>query len=196
MSKYKTGDKFIIEIEETICGYGNNPNDTGHITEPLHRIKGFNALVFDGYGLDKLQKINPQLKIEDIDDMLTEYELGKASYENGLYAGWNLSKKLFSEMSDTELNKIFGIGWSYPKLMELKPHEVLEKIENYERSQIQVGDIVESEFNTKKYIVINNKTGAAISIDLRETTRLELSYWEKTGRHIDISHILEQIRGE
>ncbi len=44
---YKIGDKFIIEIGDT---FNNTERET------LYRIKGFNSLVFDEYGLDKLDK--------------------------------------------------------------------------------------------------------------------------------------------
>jgi len=49
----KVGDKYVIEIEEIIRGYGNAEDD--HVHEPIARIKGFNALVFDKYGLEKLE---------------------------------------------------------------------------------------------------------------------------------------------
>lgn len=40
MSKYKTGDRFVIELEKEI--------DPG-----MFKVKGFNALVFDESGLDR-----------------------------------------------------------------------------------------------------------------------------------------------
>lgn len=40
------GDKFVIEIESVI------PSDGGS----LYKIKGFNALVFDGFGIGKLER--------------------------------------------------------------------------------------------------------------------------------------------
>ena len=58
MSKYKVGDKFIIEIAEV---YENVLSGIdafeAAISEPLYRIKGFNSLVFDKNGLDKLEEI-------------------------------------------------------------------------------------------------------------------------------------------
>lgn len=47
MSKYHVGDKFIIEIDKLLEG---STDDTA-----LYHIKGFNSLVFDAYGLDKLK---------------------------------------------------------------------------------------------------------------------------------------------
>lgn len=58
MSKYKVGDKFIIEIaevyENVLSGVDVFESAT---SEPLYRIKGFNSLVFDKNGLDKLEEI-------------------------------------------------------------------------------------------------------------------------------------------
>ena len=48
MSKYKVGDKFIIEIADVF---------EAATSEPLYKIKGFNSLVFDKNGLDKLEEI-------------------------------------------------------------------------------------------------------------------------------------------
>ena len=59
----KAGDKYIIEIEEVI----------GSDSNPLAKIKGFNALVFDKNGLDKLTKLDDALR--------KEYSLG---YIHGL----------------------------------------------------------------------------------------------------------------
>ena len=63
MSNYKAGDKFIIEISEAIKGYGNDPeSETPCLIDApvLYRIKGFNALVFDEYGLAKLKRYEPE----------------------------------------------------------------------------------------------------------------------------------------
>ena len=58
MNKYKVGDKFIIEIAKV---YENVLNDIDVFetvtSEPLYSIKGFNSLVFDKNGLDKLEKV-------------------------------------------------------------------------------------------------------------------------------------------
>lgn len=56
MSKYKVGDKFVIEIAEL---YENvlNGIDALATSEPLYKIKGFNSLVFDENGLDRLEEV-------------------------------------------------------------------------------------------------------------------------------------------
>ena len=57
MSKYKVGDKFIIEIEKIYESSLKGIDVFEDITEPLYKIKGFNSLVFDKNGLDKLEEV-------------------------------------------------------------------------------------------------------------------------------------------
>lgn len=45
--KHSPGDRFVIEVESVLTG------DDG---KPLYKIKGFNALVFDDNGLDRLRR--------------------------------------------------------------------------------------------------------------------------------------------
>lgn len=49
MGKYNVGDKFLIEIDQVVKCDNSDPVE-------LFKIKGFNSLVFDKYGLDKLPK--------------------------------------------------------------------------------------------------------------------------------------------
>ena len=51
----KVGDKFIIEIGEVFKGAWT---DNVYV-ENLYRVKGFNSLVFDDNGLNKLEKYEP-----------------------------------------------------------------------------------------------------------------------------------------
>lgn len=53
---YKVGDKFELELAEKV--------DRADGKE-LFLIKGFNALMFDDVGLDKLRKIDPRRAIRD-----------------------------------------------------------------------------------------------------------------------------------
>lgn len=45
--KHSPGDRFVIEVESVL---------TGEDGKPLYKIKGFNALVFDDNGLDRLER--------------------------------------------------------------------------------------------------------------------------------------------
>ena len=58
MSKYKVGDKFIIEIAEVYENVLSGVDVFEAATsEPLYKIKGFNSLVFDKNGLDRLEEV-------------------------------------------------------------------------------------------------------------------------------------------
>ena len=58
MSKYKVGDKFIIEIAEVYENVLSGVDVFEAVTsEPLYKIKGFNSLVFDKNGLDRLEEV-------------------------------------------------------------------------------------------------------------------------------------------
>lgn len=62
MSQYKVGDKFEISIGEVLTGQNG----------PLYKIRGFNSLVFDDYGLNQLKMLEP----EDEDDFVPEVRPG------------------------------------------------------------------------------------------------------------------------
>lgn len=107
---------------------------------------------------------------------------------------WDISKKLFSDYSNSELDEIFGKGWSYPKLMEMTPQQAKAKIESWEAEKINVGDVV----------IIFDEYGIVTRVDaetgffnvLKESgctgsyKKIEI---KKTGRHIDIGGVLKQI---
>lgn len=57
MSKYKVGDKFIIEIEKIYESSLKGIDVFEDMVEPLYKIKGFNSLVFDKNGLDRLEEV-------------------------------------------------------------------------------------------------------------------------------------------
>ena len=62
------GDKFVIEVDRVFT------DDNGN---KLYRIKGFNSLVFDENGIEKLVKSKPQISTE-----------GLAIYERGFGDGY------------------------------------------------------------------------------------------------------------
>lgn len=199
MSKYKVGDKFIVEIEEIYNGDLVKHEEHMH----LHRIKGFNSLVLDEYGLDKLQQINPKLKIEDIDDMLAEYDLKKESYEKGLEVAWELARKINNDFNTTERAEIFNFvvnGITVGDILnDFTPQEALAKLEAYEESkQIQVGDVVFNAREDVKAIIMDDAIAAGAWQVYTENGCVELwkeCEFKKTGKRVDISSILEQIRG-
>lgn len=140
MSKYKAGDKFVCEIREVI------KSDNG----TLYRGK-FSTLVFDDYGLDKLQKY------EEPDTA--------AIYEAGGAAVWELMKKIFNMDSD-DIERAFisdttsdMVAWNLGTVLEkYTPEEAYEKLKMYEDEKkiINYGD--EVHFTDK----IRDKTGIVL----------------------------------
>lgn len=64
MGKYKPGDKFVIEIANEYHHTAGSGAFVG--SDSLYRIRGFNALMFDDYGLDKLEKyVGPPKEVKD-----------------------------------------------------------------------------------------------------------------------------------
>lgn len=116
---------------------------------------------------------------------------------------WEIAKNLFANYSNTELDDIFGKGWSFPKLMELTPHEAKARIEAWEaEKEIKVGDEVrlKRDPGDEYKFFITNKDGFEISgfsgFKGSVFSRRNIRLYEKTGRHIDIEGILKQIGGD
>ena len=198
MSKYAVGDKFIVEIKEVLN------DELPYDTENLYRIDGFKTLVFDDYGLDKLQQINPKLKIEDIDDMLAEHDLKKESYEKGLNDAWELARKivLTTEMGGIcydDFKKIFGVGNFVSVLRTMTAQQALAKIEAYEESRaIKVWDVVKHNESKEYAIVICKCSDGKYKLLFEDSDIVKAfdSEFTKTGKTADILSIFEQIRGD
>lgn len=116
---------------------------------------------------------------------------------------WDIAKNLFADYSNAELDEIFGKGWSFPKLMELTPHEAKARIEAWEaEKEIKVGDEVrlKRDPGDEYKFFVTNKYGFEISGFSGFTGDVfscrDIRLYEKTGRHIDIEGILKQIGGD
>ena len=120
--KYNVGDKFVIEIGEVYSSGLPFANDD----EPsiLYRIKGFNSLLFDENGLDKLKKLEKSAVCVDwskvaVDTPILVSNNGDywrrryfAKYENGMVYAFNGGKTSWSNHGEEP------IAWEYAKLAE------------------------------------------------------------------------------
>lgn len=114
---------------------------------------------------------------------------------------WEIAKKLFADYSNVELDEIFGKEWSFSKLMELTPQEAKSKIEAWKAGkEIKIGDEVVPKRSPNsddcKFFVTK------IADDMIEGfsgyngdvfSRRDIAIYQKTGRHIDIEGLLNQI---
>ena len=118
----------------------------------------------------------------------------QSAYRKGKKDAWELANKIYT-MSDKEFDDVFGYVHKEDIFCYLNYDEALEKMKAYEEAQIEVGDIVDvygdigvvSSLGTDKdryHVLFNdgitNIYGKTIPI-------------KKTGKHIDIQSIFEQI---
>jgi uncharacterized protein YkvS len=172
MSKYKVGDKFVIEINSE---YFDN-----------YKIKETDLILSD-YTLNKLQKY--------------EDDIASKTYEDGLNDAWKVLEHIQSgELSEEDIKNIWNISDttflnSFTEIYT--PQEALKILEAYEKpQQIQVGDIIQHKDGT--YGVVTRFVGGIADVLWEDGTVSTESYVDelhKTGKTRDISSILEQIRG-
>lgn len=203
MSEYKVGDKFVVEIAEV--------HDEPFNEVDLYRMKGFNSLVFDKNGLDKLQKYEEEVIATKF------YEKGRKEalqevqncesygYEKGLQDAWKLARKIVLDVSkggipERDMRSMFGEKWTVSDILKnFTPQETLAKIEAYEKEkeqeEIKVGDVVEDELARVKGVVLKKSHGDKYYILFRDGSAgtHDLEELKKTGKHIDVKNILKQI---
>lgn len=178
MSKYNVGDKFIINIKEVL------ESERG----TLYRAN-YNTLAFDDYGLDGLQKYDAlQERLE-----LRE-ELKKAEYNKGLDDAWEWLRKLL-KMDVSDIYEVYGKHEYIGDIVDtFSPQEALAKLKAYEDSKIEVGDIVliygEEAVVTR---VVDEHANILFGDGVTNNMPVKELVGDKTGKHIEIKSILEQI---
>lgn len=146
----------------------------------------------------------PEIDAADYIDIYTEgYNKG---HDEGMTDVWELALK-YSRMSDSEREEIFNISNErfFFDSESMTPQEALAKLKAYEDSKIKVGDEVfckaltefDDRANKENYGVVTGIYSDHYEILMKngDTTGFKLKECEKTGKHIDIQSILEQIRG-
>ena len=187
--------KYIIDIPKTVG--------------MLEAVGSVHYTYFDG-----IQCQTIILKSDEIEELNSDYinehfsDLQDTAYQQGLEDAWECSKKLFSTMSDTEIEKVFPVEWKngFKGLMQMKPQYAIEKLKAYEEKQkaedeIKVGDEVVVTDRGTKYVVVSfgeyfkEKTACGFGAD-GVWYGNEFSKLRKTGRHFDIASILEEMRND
>ena len=197
---YKKGDKFVIEI-----GWTTHSVDAKRKPITLYAINGFNTLVFDKNGLDRLEKL-------DSDYVNENYKLLQdAAYIDGLNDAWELARELVNEkLSFKDARDCFGIdingmtGYDITKKIFAMQHdEVASKFKAYKskQSDIKVGDVVYLEDDDP------NEKGIVTGIDKR-CDEVSILWFDGscgdyskenvkgTGEYVNIQQVLEQISGD
>jgi hypothetical protein len=139
----------------------------------------------------------------------SEYQRGLSEgndigYKDGVKDGqneaWEVAKKLFSTMAESDIEKAFPIEWNsggFKALMNLQPHEAIERLKSYEDDKIKRGDIVNVKgscnddllgvvtkvWEDNCYIMWGDGSGGAWNKDSVV----------KTGKHTDVDKFFEEI---
>lgn len=173
MSKYNVGDKFIIRIIK---------DDTMEIDTNSYYITNDGRLLEESE-LDKLQK----------------YEEEKISYSEaynkGLNDAWELARKI-DLFDGKERIKIFGYLTSEYIKEHYTVQEALAKLEAYEKEQneIKVGDVIICYDKEGVVTKVDDNYFNIIYEDGSSDKISQIICKEKTGKHIDIQSLLEQIK--
>lgn len=101
MSKYKVGDKFIVEIDNVMSGRRGG----------VYGVKGLKTLVFDDCGLGKLERYNDAVRTK--------------TYEDGLADAWEAARKM-AAMSIREFECVISSEYTYGTVFDaLSPQEAI-----------------------------------------------------------------------
>ena len=200
----KVGDKFIIEIGGE---YPENPfenGENGKAPTILYKIKGFNSLVFDEKGLDRLEKAenlerlaydrgyskaeNDYFKQTEVDAENTM----QAGYEKGLSDAWDCIRKI--KDNDILTNQeIFEVDYQREIIDKCTPQEAIEKLKTWEEKQeIKVGDVIISSEGNKAVIQFITPNGEWECFNKHTyfiLNKEKQKLWKKTGKHIDLTEI-------
>ena len=128
----------------------------------------------------------------------------KDGVKDGQNEAWEVAKKLFSTMAESDIEKAFPIEWNsggFKALMNLQPQEAIEKLKAYEEKpkaegEIKVGDEVIYNGTTKCIVVRPEDDERYASLIDSDGTHYSAEHREckKTGRHFDIASILEEMK--
>lgn len=124
------------------------------------------------------------------------------TYNKGLEDAWELAKKIYlptveGGITGGEIEKIFDCHYSCVLRM-YTPQEALAKLETYEKEkEINVGDVVGS-INTGRLGVITKveENGKYVMFSDGMAGMFAHNDIRKTGKHIDINCVLEQLKEE
>lgn len=195
---YDVGDKFVIEIETEYGAHASYIDaDMEKVPDVLYRVKGFNSLVFDESGLDRLERYKkPGEKLKATYDR---------AYAEGLEAAWDAARKIVGDLSIKNLRDMFGT-LSYPKIFsEYTAYEAIEKIRQWEAKQ--TGRSAENEIRIGDEVNINGVNGVVYYIDMFDDTvrwlgtdniaraeQLHIAIQSKTGKaYPQLAEILGQM---
>lgn len=208
MSKYKAGDKFIIEIEDVL----HIESDEGLWVEPWYMVNGMESTYFEEDELDSFERYDGDKGVWNA-GYKTGYDKGyregtlnpssisyEHGYETGLNDAWECARKIITmEWKDRHEALNDPSMFLTDMFDNISALEAIEKLRDYEakKDEIKVGDEV-------AYLgligvvtrLADLEQAACIMFDDGSATWKSVNGAKKTGRHFPIEDILEQMRGE
>ena len=194
------GKKYIIELEDKMF------HKTGEAGAVLWRAKGFNSLVFDMTGIDKLTPYTePNLEQVRKEAFKNGYDAAckdidikskiNAAYRKGMEDAWEAARTLWNTPNRKE---IFGHTTFNTVLTTLTAQEAIEKIKAWEdgKQKINVGDEVEAVYGKAVVIEILGNNKSVIYMYHNASTGVSgIDKVTKTGRHFpEIAEVLRKMR--
>lgn len=198
MSKYKVGDKVLIEGEvievDHSSTYAYKVEYADGDIEVFSEKELISKTYEDGYKKGRTEALGEVVDCQE------------AKYNKGLQDAWELAKKICGEansknnnLTGKQLGEIFGYSHSATIMDNNTYQQALAKIEAYEESKaIKKGNVVLNVGEDIKAVIIDNAIAAGAWQVYTENGCGEL--WKecefvKTDKTIDLSHFIEQIRG-
>lgn len=177
MSKYKIGDKVVLEITDKVEVMG----------DPWYLLSNATS-IYVPY-LDKAAET-----------LSTYTEQARAEGQN---EAWELARKICLGKEDgglpnDETYEIFNTHSPYDIMCEHTCPEAAAKVAEWEKAkeEIKVGDIVEDGLGSIALSIRNAGGMLYLVFSDGSCGRHEPESWHKTGRHIDIDGLLKQIGEE
>ena len=154
------------------------------------------AKIGSDYGKDCVLEINGNYRVPTGKDNIVSYS--EKTYEDGLNEAWELARSVL-DMGVSDLRKIFGGDWTFPKIMGYSPLEVAEKVKAWkEEKEIRVNDVVRSKNDGLRGLVVMISKSGDYYVKWQDG-RLDITpkgNLTKAGHTVDICSLLTEIGEE
>ena len=210
MSKYKVGDKVVMEITNRF------KNAYGH--EYCSVLDSLYSADFIDNKVEPLSTYTEPLEAKirrqaaEITRLLAENKELKEEYNQtfnqGAEEAWELTRKIICPpinggFNRSEITEIFGYGYISDIFEKYKYTEAAAKVAEWKKTKakilVKTGDVLEYIYDSNVKCIVTNLYPSNMAYLVFEDGTAgihELDDFKKTGRHMDIDSFLKQIRGE
>ena len=119
-----------------------------------------------------------------------------ANYKQGIDDAWEFTKELYDHLQEEDVQDLFGVKYGLREVLGKYTYtEAFEILKEYkEKNTIKVGDVIRKK--THETFLVVTHCGKQVFEGIDEDGNIHshaFEGYEKTGKHIDIKAILEQI---